>query len=233
MEKTQVWAALKNLLFPALCLHCKEESAHTLCSSCLFQLTLLEPEERCPHCFSALDEGHRVCLRCLEQRHFFKKAASAFEQMGPAASLLREFKYGDRPHLAQSLAALMILQFFRLDWPLPDLITSVPQSALRRFRRGYNQSALLAKEIAYTLERPALSLLRRCSGDIPQTSKNKEDRSALSPHTFSWKKSFNISGKIILLIDDSMASGTTLNHCIHLLEEGCPAHIFCLTFSIE
>jgi competence protein ComFC len=233
MEKTQIWAALKNLIFPSLCLHCKEESRHLLCPSCFQLLTLLDSEERCRHCFSSTSEGRRVCPRCIERRHFFKQTASAFEQMGPASSLLREFREADRPHLAESLAAFMALQLMHLNWPLPDLIVPVPQSAWRRFRCGYNPSALLANQVALYLGRPALSLLRRRSGDLPQSALSKEERAALPGGTFSWKKRVNIAGKIILLIDDTTASGATLNHCASLLQEGCPAQLFCLTFSIE
>jgi competence protein ComFC len=157
------------------------------------------------------------------------RVGSAFEYAGPAASLILQMKFGKKPELAKDIAAWMVVQFFRLELPLPDLIVPVPQSFFRRMTRGYNQSELIAQEIGKLLERPVENILKRSIGDFPQTGKSREERENLLEDSFSLKKRFGISDKIILVIDDVMTTGSTLTQCARVLEEGFPAALFALT----
>lgn len=156
--------------------------------------------------------------------------SSAFEYAGPAATLVQQFKFGKKQELARDLASWMLIQFLRLEVPLPDLIVPVPQPFMRTWTRGYNQSLLLAQEISRLLDRPCADLLKKRSGDFPQTGQSRKQRESLPSDAISWKKRRSISDETILLIDDVMTTGATLRHCAAALQEGYPAALYALTF---
>ncbi len=219
---------LLDLFFPAICLHCKgplSKIDSLLCLECSRLLELLGPSEHCCWCFQSLQE-HSACS--------FKDApierfGAALSYSGPAMDLMREMKYHGRPLLAKSLASFMVMQFQRLDWPMPDLIVPVPQSFVRKLLRGYSTSAMLAYEVAHMLDVPCKELLKRRSGDFPQARLGKEQRRALQADAFNWKKREMIDGKTILLIDDVATTGSTIIAAASVLAEGFPAAIYALT----
>lgn len=224
-------SAVLKFLFPPFCLHCQEslEKPHQhFCDTCNTLFTLLDQEGRCSRCF--LPSGE--CSKCREGDFPFCKVISAFEYLGPAASLIQKLKYGNQPYLAKDAAAFLTYQYLRLDLPLPDLIVPVPISFTRYLIRGYNQSMLLAQEMGKLLNRPAVNLLKRYSGDLPQTSLNRVQREALAQSAFCWKKRITINGKVVLLIDDVRTTGTTLQHVGNLIKEGYPTALYGMTFCV-
>jgi competence protein ComFC len=231
------WGAFVHLIYPALCIHCSQNTVHyrrLICEECKALFTLIDPLERCPRCFIALPEnGSLSCERCGEQRNPFKGLAAAFDHIGPAASFISALKYGGRFKLAKDAAAFMLVQFSRLHWPMPDAIVPVPQSFSRWMMRGYNQSHLIAQEFGKMIERPVYDLLKKKSGDFSQTGLNRQQRSQLSSDSFRWKKPKNVSDKTLLVIDDVMTTSATLRHCGAVLQEGFPKCLYGLTFCLS
>ena len=133
------------------------------------------------------------------------------------------------PYLAKSLSAFMLLQLDQLEWPLPDIITYIPQSFLRSSLRGYNQSALLAQELGLLLQIPVMSLLKRTSFSLSQTLLSKEERKRLSPDIFRCKGNAQIHKKRLLLVDDVLTTGQTVECAARALRTQNPAAIDVLT----
>jgi competence protein ComFC len=224
-----------NLIYPPLCIHCHGEmldDAALLCSDCLPLLQLIEAQERCPVCFRSRGAGSRSpCRACAMGGDLhFDGIAAAFDYIGPAASLIRKMKYGNQPNLARGMAALMITQFLKMEWPIPDLVIPVPITLTHWIQRGYNQSALLAKEIGALLNRPVREPLLRRVGDFSQAGLSKDQRILLSGDAFSLKKEQQLQDRCLLLVDDVMTTGSTLRHCGELLLEECPSRLFAITF---
>jgi predicted amidophosphoribosyltransferase len=155
---------------------------------------------------------------------------SAFDYHGPQATLVKAFKYGHRPFLAKGMAAFMVVQFFRLEWPFPDLIIPIPQSITHYFLRRFHHSFSLATEMGKLLQRPVDNLLKRRNGDFSQACLSYEKRNELFVSSFLWKKRKEISDLNILLIDDMMTTGATMRACATILKEGCPKSIYGLVF---
>jgi competence protein ComFC len=199
-----------------------------LCEVCRGLLSLLEPLQRCVYCFCCLDGGY-VCHKCREQVSPFKRVAATFDYQGPSASLIQLLKFSNAPYLAKHLAAFMVVQWTRLSWPLPDFIVPVPLSLMHFFKRGYNQSKLLAEEMGQLMGRPVLDVLKRSSESFSQMGQDRQQREQLSRECFSWKKYQPLEGKVLLLVDDVMTTGTTLRHSGSLLEEAFPKSIYALT----
>ena len=224
--------AFLHLVYPTKCLHCQillPPESLVLCSSCAALLELIQLEERCPTCFNFLSEDS-PCDECLQYPSQYTRMASAFDYEGPAASLVKRLKYAQQPYLAQGMAAFLVLQFDRLQWPMPDALIPVPLSLTHWLERGYNQSARLAEEMGFFLQRPVWHALKRQSGDFSQAALTLEQRKNLDGKRFQKKSNDPLEGKILLVIDDVMTSGSTLRRCAEILRLENPAALYALTF---
>lgn len=231
LNKVQyLYSSFLNLLYPPLCLHCErdKDKDFLFCSQCAMMLELIDPSNRCPGCFTESD-GKSMCDECRQRRRVIYRMGAAFDYMGPAATIVKQMKYGDRPYLAKGAGAYLVAQLIRLDWPIPDLIIPVPLTRMHWWERGFNQAALLAKEVGEGLNCPVKEVLRRSSGDFSQAGLNPEQRRQLNSTSFSLIEGITIRDCCVLLIDDVMTTGSTLQQCAEVLVEGFPASIYALT----
>ncbi|HRD55856.1 MAG TPA: ComF family protein [Parachlamydiaceae bacterium] len=224
--------SLLSLAYPPVCLHCNQTLSNQdqlLCASCSPLLELIDKELYCPRCFygSPSKKAH-ACKNCATKSLATVSIAAALEYMGPASSLIKQLKYGDKPYLAKGLAAFMAAQFVSLDWPAPDFIIPVPQAFSRFLTRGYNQAELLGETLSNLLNCPLKLALKRKSGSFSQAALNKEERLQMEEQTIYLKKNQHLEDKVILLVDDVLTTGTTLQKCAESLMEEAPSAIYAL-----
>lgn len=225
--------SLMHLCYPIGCLHCEELLAPDgtfLCDACGSLLQQLEGEERCQSCFNLRSQTSTHCPYCQKRPSLYYRSAAVFPFVGPAASMVKKMKYSGRPYLAKGMGAFMAAQFVQLEWPIPDAIIPVPISFSHWLSRGYNQSALLAQELANILQVPVWPILKRSGLGISQAGLTLEQRQQLEDRQFSLKNSFPIQDKVLLVIDDVTTSGSTLQKCAETLYERCPTSLYALTF---
>ena len=107
-----------------------------------------------------------------------------------------------------------------------DTIVPVPISEKRLKARGYNQSLLIAREIANQLN---LELLNNCliktKNIVEQSKLNRDDRIQNVKGVYDIKNKQLIKNKKILLIDDIYTTGSTVNECSKILRQGSPTEI--------
>lgn len=228
----QIGRAFINLVYPPICLSCKDgilDETHLLCEDCLLLMELIDPVERCPHCFS-IDyvPDHGVCTDCVRKPPVLQGIAAAFDYVGPAACLVKKLKYGDLPYLSKGCAAFLAAQFLRLEWPLPDVIIPVPIARTHLLERGYNQSLLLAKDLGEILCCPIKEALYRKSGDYSQAGLSRRQRMELDGAYIQLKTELKqeLHDKCVLLVDDVMTTGSTMRKCAEALFEKSPAAIY-------
>lgn len=223
-----------DLLYPPLCLHCDaglEYECRIFCRACLLQLELIDPSLRCPLCFSSdFDaECQKCCEQCRTNPRNIKHIASVFDYEGPPATLVKQLKYGGQSYLAQGGGAYLAAQFLACDWPMPDYILPMPMSRLRKIERGYNQSELLVESFAKLLGCPLSKVLARKSGDFSQAGLDHKQRIDLKSDSFLVLNGDRLHDKKILLIDDVMTTGSSLNCCAEALAPYFPESIYALT----
>jgi len=202
---------------------------------------MLAGGERCPICWSG-HTGER-CFRCPSVRPPFQAARSVFvydsellpiyEHDGAVRAAVHALKYRGLSSLAPAMAGAMA--DLLAEWaPEIDAIVPVPLFGMRRRVRGYNQSALLAREIGRRAGLPVEphALVRRRATPPQVRQAGYEARLANIEGAFA-AGPLCVEGRSVLLVDDVMTTGATLGACARvLLDAGC-GPVFALTYARE
>jgi len=173
-----------------------------------------------------------VCDSCRSLRPKFEFARAAVRYADPAARLLKDFKFRGAIWLREDLVDLLEAAVrAKLDYAAIDSLIPVPLHFVRRFTRGYNQAALLARSLAARLDRRCdeKSLYRRWDTEHQTRLKSKVEREKNIHAAFAVRRSENIRGRTILLVDDVMTSGNTLSECAKPLVAAGAARVWCAT----
>jgi ComF family protein len=137
---------------------------------------------------------------------------------GAVVQAVRKLKFSDRPDLAAPLAALAVraLSEARVAREQADLVVPVPAHRSRLGQRGYNQAALLAREVAawWGMRCAPAALLRVHSGDA-QVGKGAHERRSLPEGTFAPTQ--ELAGVRVALVDDVVTTGATAAACASAL----------------
>lgn len=160
------------------------------------------------------------CGRCLQRPPPWQRLVFVGDYVAPLSQLVKRFKFHRAPELAPALARLMLLRWqqARREQYLnrPDLILAVPLHASRCWRRGYNQSDLLARPLARWLGcayRPAA--LRRVRKTALQQRLSAGARRRNLQRAFVCTVS--VAGRHIALVDDVVTTGSTVAEIAALL----------------
>lgn len=224
-----------HIVYPSFCLHCQDslsKGRKILCSVCIELLQPINHTVRCPRCFSEdYHPLHQGCSTCAKRQNIYKYAA-VFEYIGPIVSILKQLKYSSQHYLSKACGAYMAAYLLEIGWPIPDVIVPVPISPSHWIKRGYNQSSLLGKSIGKILSRKTQNALKRTSLDYSQTKLNHKQREEMRADGIRVKNKQNLMDKNILIVDDVLTTGKTLESCASALLEECPSSIYALTLCI-
>lgn len=205
-----------DLLFPPKCLICQK---------------LLAPRETiCPDCARALPYASGGKVK--QKGDFFQGCYSPFYYEEPLRRSFLRYKFSGRQHYAPTYGKWMADCLVAQDQTDFDLVTWAPLSRLRRWRRGYDQAELLAKEVAARLSLPLASTLRKANRKpLSRLEGTRSIRSARILGAYSLTKGAEVAGKRLLLVDDIVTSGATLNECARVLKTAGAAEIICITLA--
>lgn len=147
--------------------------------------------------------------------------------------LILGFKHGDRLHPAPALAEWM-LRSGKDFWQEVDLIVPVPLHRWRLLKRRYNQAAVLANELSRIGSKPvSTTALKRIRSTPPQGKLNRKQRQQNIKGSIRVNPSCasEIKDRVIVLIDDVMTTGATINECSRMLLKAGAKKVFVLTLA--
>ena len=172
-----------------------------------------------------------MCGACMTERPSFRAARSALAYDDASSPLILAFKHGDKTLLAASFAAWMA-QAAPGMLADADYLVPVPLHRWRLLKRRYNQAQLLCAALRpHTAARVLPFGLKRVKATDPQGRKSKAERHDNIRGAFAVgeEDKTKLHGKRIVLVDDVLTSGATVNECARILLATGAAHVDVLT----
>ena len=226
-------SALLNILCPPICPICKEpvETPHCLCAKCYRQLKFITKPccQICGRPFEYAGLDTCICGSCMKQKPKFNIARSILEYDDFSKKLVLAFKHGDHTELSP-LFVKFLCQADHDIFKNIDIIIPVPLHWTRRLKRKYNQAGLLGRGLSHQVKIPFHpTILKRSHRTESQGHKKRSQRIKNIKNAFTVKDPNAVIGKHILLIDDVMTTGATLNECAKVLRKAGAKTVNALT----
>lgn len=213
---------LQELIFPSYCLECDQRlpcrELPVLCNDCLADISFLS-SPACPCCGMPFLSGHdHFCGLCLKNTFAFDRARAAMQYKKPVTSLISALKFNGTLTGLATLAHLAVNSPGIKDLHEPDMILPVPLHIRRLRERQFNQALVIGKSCfpGYR-SRIHTGVLVRHRATSPQTSLNGAARRKNLAGAFSLTNPETVRNKTILLIDDVLTTGSTVNECARVL----------------
>ena len=227
---------LIELIFPQTCLVCNQIIDNgNFCVKDWSELHFLQ-KPACNICFQPFEfkiDDKAVCGKCLQKRPKYFKAISVWVYNEQSRIIISRFKYYDQTNLAKYFSEIMFKQAQEI-LPEIDFIVPIPLHKFRINKRKYNQAAILAKNIAKLSDKELiLDLLVRTKNNQPQASLKQRMRYKNVKGIFKTKEKYltKIKGKNVLLIDDVITTGATVESCAKELKSVKVNRIYVLTLA--
>ena len=230
--------AALDVVFPPACLSCRRtvESGRGLCAACWRGMRFIER----PFCdrlgipfAQDLGPGLLSPEAIARPPAYGRARAVALFEDGPARRLMHALKYGDRLDLARPLGAWMARAGAEL-LAEADLIVPVPLHWLRLWRRQFNQAALLAREVSRASGVPWDPMaLRRAKATESQVGMTRPQHLSNVPGAFpvAPDRAGAVAGRRLLLVDDVLTTGSTLDAAARTLLRAGAAGVDVLVFA--
>lgn len=227
---TRLYQQALDLVFPRECIGCGRKGT-LLCPACRISL-VRNPPPHCQKCAAPIRRGN-LCSRCREAQHHLDGVYSPYLFEGTVRECIHWLKYRHLRGLALPLAGLLAESLQGSGIP-GDILVPVPLHSGRERYRGYNQSALLARELSRLMGLPVDSnvLLRtKASGAQARTSGIEERRRNVEG-AFACPAGV-ATGTRIILLDDVCTTGATLESCARALKARGATSVWAVTLAKE
>jgi len=226
---------LLDLLYPPLCPGCgntltkgKGLARPALCNRCMDSIPRLTPPfcQRCAQSHDGYLPTPYTCANCKGIKFHFETVITPFKASGILREILHKYKFEGRPDLRATVSTLVEAVWDDprtnpiLSLPEQWAIVPVPLHPKRQRWRGFNQADDLARALARHSGCPRIPALRRTTDTKQQSRLSRNQRIHNMRNAFNLsnhRKTPDIQGRNILLIDDVVTTGSTTNACAKIL----------------
>ena len=239
----QFFKKILEIIFPNRCLSCnKLIGAEGLFCNADWQKLQFITEPKCKICSYPfefiIDKNNLLCSKCLERRPFYDKSITLFRYNEQIKKIIGDLKYRDATHIIKKFAKMLEGKILA-EAANVDFIVAVPLHKKRLRERKFNQAWLLAREIfkiycgVGTACRAPTAMLLRTKYTHSQVGLKKSVREKNLHNAFALNPKYRdlVKGRKILLIDDVMTTGTTLEQCAKILKKAGAQEIIILTIA--
>ena len=230
--------ACADLIVPPCCLVCRTriDAHHLLCPACWREVHFIRP----PLCDVLgiplpFDVGERtVSAAAVAHPPTYDRARAVAHFSGAMRTLVHQLKYADR-HDGRTLFGRWLAEAGRDLLPGIDVIVPVPLSRLRLFLRHFNQAAILGSELARQIGIPMHPmLLKRVRWTKSQVGMTRDQRRRNIQGAFAVPKArrAEVAGRNVLLVDDVVTTGATVEACARALKRAGAARVDVLALAL-
>ncbi|OFW81369.1 MAG: hypothetical protein A2887_03600 [Alphaproteobacteria bacterium RIFCSPLOWO2_01_FULL_40_26] len=230
-----IWKKLLSIFFPSHCLSCEEivSKDALFCSECWQKLQFIS-EPKCKICSYPFEVEIKhlppFCSQCLLKKPSYDRSVVIFRYNHIIRTAISALKYRDQTFLAKKFSTLLVSKS-KNEIDACDLITAVPLHPKKLRKRKFNQAAMIAKKLSP--EKFITDLLWRTADTTPQVQLRKKQREKNLKRAFVMNKKYrnNVKNKKILLVDDVMTTGATLENCAKELKRRGAKEVVVLTIA--
>ena len=217
--ENKIWPLLKDFLYPKRCVSCGKLDTF-LCKKCEKEIILVS-DKKCLFCGRILDK--RLCDKCRKEFRVKNGFAYCYYREGPVKDIVWNLKFRGKKELAEVVAK-------KIKFP-EDLkgyvLVPVPLDKIRFRERGYNQSFLIAKHLAFASNLEMKDSLRKESRK-PQMALKKRDRQK------NLEGAYFVIGEVpkkVILVDDVLTTGSTIKECVKVLKKAGAREVVVVVFA--
>ena len=208
-----------DFVLPARCAGCGAivDELHSFCVTCWTQVEFLG-ESGCKACGMPLEATEaEECGACLARPPQIQRTRAAVAYGDLSRGIAIRLKYGRKVALARTMARYMAPLVDRSDGD--PILVPVPLHRSRLWQRGFNQSALVAREIGARLSLSAdAGLLRRVKRTPPLKGMSLNQRQRTVAGAFRVSSNADLQGRTVVLVDDVLTTGSTVDACAKALK---------------
>ncbi len=207
----RIGTALETML-PGSCTLCHADSQNALCVACSLQFFSDMPA-RCAICARRIPHPHtKMCGTCLRTPPAFDATIVACDYAAPADVLVQDLKFRARLPLAQSFGQMLASALKKQLTSAPELMIPVPLSEARLAQRGFNQAGEIARSVSRHTDIPLQArMCVRVRDTQPQAGLPLSERRVNMRGAFALRLNASVRDRHVLLVDDVMTTGHTLN----------------------
>jgi ComF family protein len=229
---------LNCIIWPNRCLNCgslTDEDNGWLCDDCWGQLNKCIAGDYCPYCGRNVSRWavyQASCPKCVSETNIFDGIARVGIYDTVLQKIILAFKNG-RTELAVFLEFLAGCAFRQADFKDEiDCYIPVPLHWTRRLKRGYNQSAVIAKRLFPSKKIKTCELVRIRRTKMQSDLASPRSRRKNVEGAFALRKDHTITGKTICLIDDIKTTGATINECSRVLKQSGAKKVYAVVLAV-
>jgi ComF family protein len=219
-----IWNNILDYIYPPRCLLCSELILNNngFCIDCWSKLNFITEPYCQVCCFEfSIDYGetNNKCARCLNDPPYYDYARSLLRFDAHSKKIIHALKYYDRSFVSQIIAK-MLVNYYKPSVVSADLIVPVPMHRFKRLSRLYNHAQILSSAIALLVEKKITpDILLKTKYTKSQTGLARKYRLDNLSDSITVANKQKIRGKKILLVDDVMTTGATINLCAKQLKK--------------
>lgn len=221
-----------DYILPQRCLSCSEILGGNgeFCSDCWKKLEFIAR----PYCiicgqrFSIKILDNCICGRCYSNKPNYDLARSLFKFNEHSKKIVHQFKYQDK-----TIFAKLLYNRYSEDIKDIDLIIPVPMNRFKRLLRMYNPAHILAMEIAKVTDKMLKAdILTKSKWTKSQTFLSRKQRKNNIKGSIKFNTKYNIVSKKILLVDDVVTTGVTINKCAKILRQAGAGSVYVMSVAM-
>lgn len=226
-----IWKDIVDTIFPRFCCVCGRRltpGEETTCITCLDHLPLTRLKGKRGNVVERLFWDEKICARRANSFIYY-------EPESPYSHIFFKFKYHNQPELAVAFGRMMAQDLADTNFfDDIDMMVPVPLSKARQKERGYNQSERLAHGVSKIAQLPIEEkAIQRVVDNPTQTQLHTSERTENVKNIFQLTHPELVKGKHILIIDDTITTGSTIRSCAHELVKAGNVNISILSLGIS